>query len=122
MKLIYIVNVRIPTQMGHGYQITKMCESFALAGVEVELWAPTRENPIRQDAFDFYGLERNFVIREIKSFDWLKYVKYLGAVSFYLQSWWFFAKLLFIGADKEAIIYTRNPEIACIFKFRGLKK
>lgn len=121
MKLIYIINARIPTQMGHGYQITRMCESFAVAGADVELWVPTRENPIGEDAFDFYRLKRNFRIKKIKSFDFLKYAKYLGALSFYLQGWWFFTKLLFVKIGKNAIVYTRNPEIACVFNFRGLK-
>jgi glycosyltransferase involved in cell wall biosynthesis len=134
MKLIYIINARIPTQMGHGYQVTKMCESFALANVncakedpnnankiEVELWVPTRENPIKEDAFEYYGLKRNFMIKKIKTFDFLKYAKYLGALSFYLQSWRFFIKLLFIKIDKDAVIYTRNPEIAYVFKLRGLE-
>jgi len=134
MKLIYIINARIPTQMGHGHQVTKMCESFALInanhakgnakdanGIEVELWVPTRENPIGEDVFEYYGLKRNFTVKKIKSFDFLKYAKHLGALSFYLQSWWFFAKLLFAKIDKKAIIYTRNPEIAYILKLRGLK-
>ena len=29
MKLIYIANARIPTEMAHGLQIMKMCEAFA---------------------------------------------------------------------------------------------
>ena len=35
MKLIYIVNARIPTEKAHGVQIMKMCEAFAAAGIEV---------------------------------------------------------------------------------------
>ena len=56
MKILYMANARIPTEKAHGYQICKMCEEFSSAGVEVELWAPTRENSIKKNAFDFYNL------------------------------------------------------------------
>ncbi len=49
MKLVYIANVRIPTEKAHGYQICKMCEEFSSQGIKVELWVPTRENNIKED-------------------------------------------------------------------------
>ena len=121
MKIIYITNARIPTEKAHGYQICKMCEEFSNAGAKVELWVPTRDNPIKENAFSFYGLKKNFKINYIKSFDFLKFAKYLGRSSFYLQSLLFFIKLLFKKIDKDAIIYTRNPEIVWPFKLRGFK-
>lgn len=119
MKIIYIVNVRIPTEKAHGYQICKMCEEFSRLGVEVELWAPTRDNHLKENIFSFYGINNNFRIRVIKSLDFFIYHKYLGKLSFWLQGFCFALKLLFTKADKGAIIYTRNPEIGWIFNLKG---
>ena len=115
MKLLYIVNARIPTEKAHGYQICKMCEEFSSAGVEVELWVPTRENLIKKNVFEYYNLKRNFKISYIKSFDFIKYDKLLLKKSVYLQSLWFFLKLVFKKLDKKIQVYTRNPELAWFF-------
>lgn len=112
MKIKYIVNARIPTEKAHGYQICKMCVEFAARGIDVELIVPTRKNEIKEDAFSFYDLARNFKINYIRSFDALLFVKYLGVVSFYWQSFLFFLKLIFYKIGKDNIIYTRSPEIA----------
>ena len=121
VKLIYIANTRLPTEKVHGYQICKMCEEFSNVGLGVKLLVPTRINPIKENVFSFYGLEKNFTINYIKSFDFLKFVKYLGKYSFYLQSLLFFIKLVFRKIDKEAIIYTRNPEIGWLFGLKGYR-
>ena len=121
MKLYYLANARIPTEKAHGYQICKMCEEFSSLGHQVELWIPSRENNIDKDAYSFYGLKSNFKIREINSFDFYKFYKYLGRFSFWLQAFWFSLKLLFIKIDKNAVIYTRDPEIGWIFNLKGNK-
>jgi len=121
MKIIYLANIRIPTEKAHGYQICKMCEEFAGLGAEVELWVPARDNQIKEDPLTFYGLKNNFKIRIIKNFDFFIYYEYLGKLSFWLQSCSFALKLFFIRADKAAVIYTRNPEISWIFNLRGYR-
>jgi len=121
MKLIYIINARIPNQKAHGYQVCKMCEEFACNDIKVELWIPTRHDQIKQDPFIFYDLARNFKIKKIKSFDFLKFYKYLGKYSFWLQSILYLAKLLFKKVNKESVIYSRNPEIAWLFSMRCRK-
>jgi hypothetical protein len=40
LRVIYLANVRLPTEKAHGYQICKMCEAFALNGAEVMLLHP----------------------------------------------------------------------------------
>lgn len=121
MEISYIVSTRIPTEKAHGYQICKMCEEFTRICSKVELIVPTRKNNIKKDVFAFYGIENNFKIRKIKSFDFFIFEKYLGKVSFYLQSLFFLIKLFFIKIDNTAIIYTRISGIAWLFKKRGYK-
>jgi len=121
MKIIYIVNARIPTEKAHGYQICKMCEEFSSQDIEVELWIPARNNHIESDAFSFYGLKNNFKILTIKNYDFFTFHEYLGKLSFWLQGLSIVLRLMFIRVDKNAIIYTREPEIGLLFNLRGYK-
>jgi len=121
MELIYIANFRIPTERAHGLQVVKTCEELAKRGVIVQLVLPERDNKIKGDLFNFYGLERNFQVVKLASPDFFKYEKYLGRLAFYLREVSFLIKLLFIKFDKDAMVYTRNPEIAWQFSWRGFK-
>lgn len=62
LKLLYLVNQRIPTEKAYGIQISKMCEVFADAGLEVTLVAPRRGRGQIPDIFDYYSVKRNFKI------------------------------------------------------------
>lgn len=121
MKLLYIVNARIPTEKAHGWQICKMCEEFANLGLEVELWAAKRRNPIKDDPYNFYGVKKNFGFREIKCGNFLEYEKWLGKFSFYLQNLDFLQNLRGLKIEKNSIIYSRNPEIIWFFARKGYK-
>ncbi len=121
MKLVYITNARIPTEKAHGLQIIKTCEAFADKNVKLSLLIPMRKNNIKEDPFSFYGVKENFNIEKIKSFDFLMFSRYLGRISFWLQSFFFLIKLIFKKVDRDAIIYTRTPEITWLFKKRGYR-
>ncbi len=105
MKLIYIANIRLPTEKAHGLQIMKMCEAFARQGAKVKLVVPWRFNPIKEDPFEYYGVEKNFKITKLPSLDLVK----LGKIGFLIQSLSFskFAQIyaLFKKAD---VIYSRD--------------
>ncbi|PIT93677.1 hypothetical protein COU00_03070, partial [Candidatus Falkowbacteria bacterium CG10_big_fil_rev_8_21_14_0_10_43_11] len=121
MNLIYIANSRIPTEKAHGLQIVKMCEAFSNYSEEVQLIIPKRKNDINEDIFSYYQTKDNFKIKKINSFDFYQYWEYLGKLSFWLQSFSFAIRLLFMKADKKSIIYTRDPEIGWLFSLRGYK-
>lgn len=70
MKLLYIVNQRLPSEKAYGRQIVKMCEAFADLGWAVELTAPRRGHLADEDLFDFYSVKRNFKFLQINSPDW----------------------------------------------------
>lgn len=121
MRLIYIANVRMPTEKAHGIQMIKMCEAFADERMEVEFVVPKRFNPIKIDPFDYYGVARNFKIKKIFTIDiiglvprigfWIQYISFLFAVVF---------KFLFIS-KKDNLIYTREFLIAAIFELLGFR-
>lgn len=69
MKLLYILNQRLPIEKAYGLQVAKMSEAFADCSLKVDLIAPTRRDPIRQDFFDFYSINRNFRFKRLFSPD-----------------------------------------------------
>lgn len=121
MRLIYIANVRMPTEKAHGIQMIKMCEAFADERMEVEFVVPKRFNPIKIDPFDYYGVARNFKIKKIFTIDiielvprigfWIQYISFLFAAVF---------KFLFISR-KDNLIYTREFLIAAFFEMLGFR-
>ncbi len=119
MKLIYITNARIPTEKAHGVQIMKSCEAFADAGVGVELWVSDRATPIAKDPFDFYGVRKNFTIVRIRSFDAFRFEGSLGRLSFWIQSASFLVYAARTSVPSDALVYTRNVEIAWLFSQKG---
>lgn len=73
-RLIYLANVRLPTEKAHGLQIMENCDAFAAAGVEVSLWAARRRDrgPLAgRDPFAHYGIAPRFRLRRLPSVDLL---------------------------------------------------
>ncbi len=109
-KLIYIANVRIPTEKAHGIQIMKMCEAFSGLKVEgeklkVELVLPWRFNHIKQDPFEYYGTRKNFKITKIPSLDLVRF----GKIGFWIQSLSFAcASFWYVLPKKADVIYSRD--------------
>lgn len=121
MKLLYIANLRLPTEKAYGIQITKMCEAFAkyysnvankhansVNKIEVELIAPYRRNNIKEDFFQYYLVKRNFKFKKIwaPDFYWpgmldVAAVNIKSAISALILSFY----VLFSKAD---IIYSRD--------------
>ena len=69
MKILYLANIRLPTEKAHGAQIMHMCSALAGAGADVELVVPQRKNPIPDAPFDYYRLQHTFRIRTVWSLD-----------------------------------------------------
>lgn len=130
MKLIYVANARIPTEKAHGIQIIKMCEAFLFRGMEVELVVPRRINKIKQDLFEYYGIEKIFKIRRLLCAD-LIFLK-LGKFGFFVEtiSFLIFARIyLFFsarggsvfGGKKYDILYTREQWCGLFFPVKSAR-
>jgi len=119
MKLIYIANARIPTEKAHGIQIMQMCVAFAKNN-EVELVIPRRVNWIKENPFEYYGIERNFSITKLPCLDLIPFDKYIGHFGMLTESLTFnlfvFPYILFKKAD---IIYTRDKFLLPLCLFLG---
>lgn len=105
MKILYIANIRLPTEKALGIQIMKTCEAFAILGHDVELLAPWRFNPIKDDPFKYYGIKNKFKITKIPSFDMVRF----GRFGFWLHLL-MFSKItaLYLLFKKPDAIYSRD--------------
>lgn len=124
MKILYLANIRIPTEKAHGIQIMKTCEAFSNLGHEVVLLVPWRFNKIKEDPFTYYGVKENFKIKKIFSVDLVRYGKIGFLIHTFLFSeisaWYMLFKrfdliysrdempLFFAGAFKKNIVYEAH--------------
>lgn len=108
-RLIYIADIRLPTEKAHGIQIMEMCSAFAGLGLEVELIVPKRYTPIQTDPFEYYGVKRSFSIRRLFCVDLTEY----GRIGFAIERL-SFAKvaLLYSLFKKDTLFYTRDSLVA----------
>jgi glycosyltransferase involved in cell wall biosynthesis len=130
MKIIYIANTRLPTEMAHGLQVMKMCEAFVKNGAELELVVPLRFHTFelgKRDAFEYYKIDKIFKIKKIFSLDLTPLNRYLGPVSSLIQalsfSFFVFIYLLFNPVIRQGkkpdIIYSRDRfSLFCISFFK----
>lgn len=86
MRLVYVASVRIPTEKAHGIQTMKVCEAFAANGVDVELVIPRRANRIKQDPFEYYGVDKTFKIRKLPCLDLIFLDKYIGHLALWIAN------------------------------------
>lgn len=115
MKLIYLSNVRMPTDWAHGIQIMKMCEAFARAGAKVELVVPRRFNKIKESPFAYYGVPPAFKITKLPCLDLMPLGT--GKFIFLLQKFSFLsAAKIYLGFKKFDILYTREHLAGLFFK------
>ena len=110
MKIIYVENVRIPSERAHAYQIVQACDWFARLRHEVVLVNPDRAGG--KDVFAAYGLvhgifrHETLKVTDPLSWKWfhlkkLAYVWQRFSFSRALKSW---AK-----NQKADVWYTRDP-------------
>lgn len=117
MRLHYIANIRLPTEKAHGIQIMKTCEAFARAGQEAELIVPKRRTPIAEDAFAYYGVEKNFSITYLPVPDIVSW----GPIGFGIETIFFAFAVLRHVREKDAVIYGRDHSALAFFIFFGCK-
>src|SRR3989338_115557 len=106
-KLLYLSNLRLPTEKAYGIQIAEMCSAFADTGLEVLLTYPYRRNP-HKDFFSYYGIKRNFKIKVIPTVDFYLSGS-LDKISVAVKSFISALFLTFYGFFSDAdFIYSRD--------------
>lgn len=107
-KLIYIANLRLPTEKAYGIQIAKMCEAFAGFGFDVELVAPYRISKIKGDFFDYYSIKKSFKFTKLFSPD-IYLLGKLNLIALGVKNFISALILMFyVLGQKSDIIYSRD--------------
>ena len=112
-KILFIANIRLPTEKAHGVQIMEMCAAFAEQGVEVELCVPKRRNHIQEDSFEYYALPKGFIITKLFTWDLVRF----GRIGFFIQTLTFSFSALYYGLKSDAIIYCRDEFTLFLLSF-----
>ncbi len=116
MKILYLANIRLPTEKAHGIQIMKTCEALARLGHEVELVVPTRRTPIADDPFGYYAVERNFTLTKLAVPDLINF----GRIGFRISALWFSEAARLRRAFWRAdVIYSRDAFVLAQYILLG---
>jgi glycosyltransferase involved in cell wall biosynthesis len=116
MRILYIANIRMPTERAHGVQITKMCEAFTLLGYSVTLVVPSRRTHIKGDAFEYYGIAKRFRIVRLFTPDTVSW----GRLGFWFEQWWF-AKIVFLYSIFSGAGTMYSRDVAPLFLLSFVK-
>ncbi|HLI56057.1 MAG TPA: glycosyltransferase family 4 protein [Actinomycetota bacterium] len=120
LSLLYLVNARLPTEKAHGYQVAKMCEAFAYAGCDVELWHPRRRQPPAigpRSLFEYYDIAPSFAVEELPNVDPTRLLDALPAslavAGFSLHRLaWGLAAAAKARRRRADLFYARDPALA----------
>ncbi len=114
MRIVYLANIRLPTERAHGYQIVRTCAALVQHHVEIELVVPKRRNPKLdgEDVFAYYGIRPKFSIRWLPSLDLIRGNLYrvIGPLAFWLQTWTFARSVrkYLATASQDSLVYSRD--------------
>ncbi len=114
-KILYITNVRLPTEKAHGLQIMKSCEAFVRQGVSVTLLAPQIPT-FDTDPFEYYGVAKNFKIHKVFTIPVQNY--YVRGLSFTFSA---LVYALWRGLFKDSIVYSRDVITLFVTSLFGLR-
>lgn len=64
-RIIYLANVRFPSERAHALQIAHMCQAFAEYDTEVNLIVNNRSGGDKKAVDSFYGIDSNFKISRL---------------------------------------------------------
>lgn len=119
--LLYLANIRLPTEKAHGLQIMQNCEAFADAGTDVCLWAARRVNTAAlrgiTDVWAYYGVKPTFQVGRIPCIDLMPFVPPDGRASkilFYLQALTYTLALLMAALFSRADIYYSRDTLTLL--------
>lgn len=116
MNILYLANIRLPTEKAHGAQIMKTCEAFAKAGHAVELVVPTRRNAIPDDAFAYYGVAPIFTLTTLWAPDPVRF----GRVGFSIAALYFAERARWLRSFWKAdVIYSRDADVLAQYLLLG---
>jgi glycosyltransferase involved in cell wall biosynthesis len=119
MKIIYIENVRVPSERAHAYQIVRQCAWMGRLGHDVMLVNPDRAGG--RDVFSYFNLpDRPFSHVLLPTLDFLERApRFLKPIAYAIQRFTFVRSLrAWAGRQKADAWYTRDPAIVNALRTR----
>lgn len=114
-NILYLANIRLPTEKAHGLQIMENCSAFAkVLPAKIILVVPSRVNKIKQNPFLYYNLDPIFSIEKIWCLDFLL-IPIFNFFWFILETFTFvISAFIYYLVNKKNIdiLYTRDVGIA----------
>ena len=118
MKLLYLSNMKMPSEKAHSVQVANTCAAFAGQGLDVELVAVANKEKAGHDIFSFHEIKKNFTINFIQPLS----LKNFGKIGLLLRAFFFavaaWRKIISVKAD---ILYIRGPYVAYFISFLAKK-
>lgn len=108
MKIVYVANIRLPTEKAHGVQIMKTCESLVQSGADVELVVTDRPAGMPDDPFAYYGIATTFPITRIRVPNAIRF----GRLGFWLDTYVFARGCRTMLRDRSYdVVYGRDETV-----------
>ncbi|MDO8183822.1 MAG: glycosyltransferase [bacterium] len=115
MKIIFINNLRLPTEKAYGQSIGSMALALSAAGQQVQVIGNKSAKSL--DFFKFYNLPRSFEFTALASTKLLPYR--FGRSADYVNRVLFLAAIIWQNFSKQSVFITRQPEIAWLLGILG---
>lgn len=110
-RMLLVFHGRFPSEKAASLFAAKSAEAFVSEGQETVLVVPRRRNRLEGDPYDFYSVNRSFIIKYLPCID-LYGVPGLSSVAFVLSylsfSLSFFVYLLFGSSKKHDYVYSNE--------------
>ncbi|MFN8421283.1 MAG: glycosyltransferase family 4 protein [Anaerolineae bacterium] len=118
MKLLYLANIRMPTEKAHGLQIMQNCEAFAQHGNTVTLMTTRRVNTPEMskisDPFAYYGVEKRFTIERVPCLDLFPLGHRFERIAFPIQTLSYVLVLALILIFRRADVYYSRDALTLL--------
>lgn len=111
MNILYLANIRLPTEKAHGAQIMKTCEALVQGGSSLTLVVPYRRNFITDDSFTYYALDQKFPVVYLPVVDLVRF----GRMGFLLSSLFFSLLALGYALTHSADVILSRDEMPLWF-------
>ncbi|HTK33034.1 MAG TPA: glycosyltransferase [Candidatus Paceibacterota bacterium] len=122
MKILYLANIRLPTEKAHGFQIVRTCDALARAGNEVTLVVSSCETSGESEIFAHYELQKTFNIKTVKGIQlhaWGTLGFFIAAVLFRINT------RSYVSSGLFDVVYTRDEwqvRRGSIFEMHDVRK
>ncbi len=109
MKIFLIFHGRFPSEKAASLFAAKSAEAFAVLGYEVEVVVPKRKGVDAREAYEYFGVKRNFKVKELSTIDLFggrlnRLAFWASFIAFSISCFWYMKK----NAQRGDVIYSNE--------------